>query len=141
MYRVESLTEGGERVAIFPNEMLERLAIGEGDTPYLVERGGEFFLTTIGAQPGGSPSRSIAGWPCAEHVRISRYPSALRCAGWRGRGGQDATTHLPACTQLARGCGRVPPARTCTPRGRVHPDGRHGGRLGKRLRCQGAGGL
>jgi hypothetical protein len=53
MYRVELQTEGGELVAIFPNEMLERLAVGEGDTLYLVERGGEFFLTTSDPQPGG----------------------------------------------------------------------------------------
>lgn len=52
MYRVELQTEGGEVVQSFRNEVLERLAMGEGDTLYLVEHDGEFFLTTSDLHPG-----------------------------------------------------------------------------------------
>lgn len=46
MGKVDLRSEGDELVAIFPNEMLQRLGIGERDTLFLVERYGEFFLTT-----------------------------------------------------------------------------------------------
>ncbi len=52
MWRVELQSLDDELVVIFPGEMLERMNVGEGDSLYLFERGGEVILSTNAPEAG-----------------------------------------------------------------------------------------
>ncbi|HEU4562508.1 MAG TPA: hypothetical protein VFS20_32055 [Longimicrobium sp.] len=78
MYKVDLRSEGDELVAIFPSEMLKRLGVGEGDTLFLVERDGEFFLTTSNPREMRPLDRQQEGVRKAYEQLAERYGSTLR---------------------------------------------------------------